>query len=665
MNTEIKEQAKNRLEEYLSFKGINTRKPFNCLNPEHADSTPSMSVDPHNKQYCKCFACGARYDIFDVIAAEYNIPPQSAQAFKKTYEVLGINTPSESRKEGKNTMQQEIQQITPTQEQNAVEVNTADYTAYYKNCMQNLENSKAAAEYLNSRGISVETALKCGVGFDEQADPAQSNHPTARIIVPTSKSHYVGRAISKTIDKAYQKMNNKGGKPDIFNRHIIGNSDIIFIVEGAMDALSLIEVNTAAIALNSTSNVKILLDILKEQGKPDTTYILSLDNDKAGRTATEELEKGLQALNIDYTIADVCGGYKDPNEHLTADKEHFILSVSEAEKKAAAGAKPDNVIDYINGAFFEDIEKFKTANNRKTGFKCLDEKAGGLYSGLYVVAAISSLGKTTFCHQIADQLAEQGEDVLFFSLEQSRLELITKSFARTTARLDITNAVTSLQIRRGGLTSSQYKTLEIAVETYKKQIGDRLSVIEGNFDSNITFISDYIRRYIRKTNTRPIVFVDYLQILQPPQSAQGIRESIDTTVTELKRLSREYNITIFVISSVNRSNYLTPIDFESLKESGGIEYTADVVYGLQLQALSEELFTTDKKIKDKRERIREAKKENPRQIELVCLKNRYGVSSFNCYFEYNPKYDLYSESKVQPEQAAEQEVKQQKKRIKL
>ena len=62
------------------------------------------------------------------------------------------------------------------------------------------------------------------------------------------------------------------------------------------------------------------------------------------------------------------------------------------------------------------IDSFKEAKNRRTGFTNLDDKAKGLYAGLYVVAAISSLGKTTFCHQIADQLAEMGEDVLFFSL---------------------------------------------------------------------------------------------------------------------------------------------------------------------------------------------------------------------------------------------------------
>ena len=113
----------------------------------------------------------------------------------------------------------------------------------------------------------------------------------------------------------------------------------------------------------------------------------------------------------------------------------------------------------------------------------------------------------------------------------------------------------------------------------------------------------------------------------------------------MKRISIDNNLTLLVINSVNRINYLTPIDFESLKESGGIEYTSDVIWGLQLQCLNESLFSEANKIKDKRERIRIAKSSNPRKIELICLKNRYGVSNYQCYIDYYPKNDLFIQSK--------------------
>ncbi len=516
-----------------------------------------------------------------------------------------------------------------------------DYTAYYAECRKRLQDP-AAISYLQGRGISLDTAAAAGIGFDPAADPARSNHPTPRIILPTSSTHYVARSIDPSTPKGFAKMNPKGAKPCIFNDSVLWDSstEAVFVTEGYFDALSIIEAGAAAIALNSTSNAGKLLEQLQQQ-RTGATLILCLDNDQAGRKATDTLKSGLQRLNISYVTADICRGYKDPNEALTADRAAFAAAIMEAERQTAA--RPDCISTYIDTVMSADIDKFKEAKDRKTGFPLLDAQARGLYAGLYVVGAISSLGKTTFCTQLADQLAAAGEDVLFFSLEQSRLELVSKSLARRTAQKDITTAVDSLSIRRGYLPA---QVLTAAAE-YKAAIADRLSIIEGNFACNITFIGDYIRRYIQKTGKKPVVFVDYLQILQPEKDERGrtqtTKETVDNTVTELKRISRENGLTVFVISSLNRSNYLSPVDFESFKESGGIEYTADVVWGLQLQCMNDELFETDKKTIDKRKTVKAAKAADPRKIELVCLKNRYGISSYSAYFDYFPKFDLYTE----------------------
>lgn len=72
---------------------------------------------------------------------------------------------------------------------------------------------------------------------------------------------------------------------------------------------------------------------------------------------------------------------------------------------------------------------------------------------------------------------------------------------------------------------------------------------------------------------------------------------MDSIVTALKVLQKENDLVIVVISSLNRQNYLSPVDFESFKESGGIEYTADVVWGLQLQIMrSQDMFEKEKDI---------------------------------------------------------------------
>lgn len=519
----------------------------------------------------------------------------------------------------------------------------ADYTAYYQECRQRL-NDPAAIAYLESRGISKATAAAYWIGFDPEADPAQSNHPCPRLIIPTSKAHYIGRRTDGRAE--YAKINPKGSTPAIFNSKALYAQEVqeVFIVEGAFDALSLLEAGYTAIALNSAGNFNILLQMLEQQ-RTGATLILCPDSDKDPKTAEkvrrnfEELAAGLQRLNISHITANINGEYKDANEHLTSNKESFLEAVRKAQRKTAA--KPDNTAYYIDALMTGEIERFK--NDKKTGFANLDAQAGGLYSGLYALAAISSLGKTSFALQMADQLAEAGNEVIYFSLEQSRLELVSKSLARRTAQKDMEHAVTSLSIRKG------FRSLQVldAIHEYKEAVSDRVSIVEGNMNCNITFIGDYIRQYVSRNGSRPVIFIDYLQILQSSDEAwrQSTKEIVDSTVTELKRLSRELDLTIIIISSVNRANYLTPIDFESLKESGSIEFTCDVVWGLQLQCLNEDLFASKEKIKEKRKRIKDAKAENPRKIELCCLKNRYGIANYSCYFNYYPANDLFAESR--------------------
>ena len=565
-------------------------------------------------------------------SADFRTPPQTAQTASqgKGNEQGNINAPAADK--------------SPQTGAGATAETPADYTAYYAECRERLKDPAAVA-YLNSRGISIETAAAYWIGYDPAADPAQSNHPCPRLIIPTSKTHYVGRRIDG--GKDFAKLNAKGSSPAIFNRKALYAQNVqeVFVTEGAFDALSLLEAGYTAIALNSAANAEALITQLEKQ-RTAATLILCPDNDSDPKTAEKvkkefgTLAAGLQRLNISHITANICAGCNDPNEALTTDRAAFVEAIETARQQAAQ--KPDNVQYYIDNLMGGDIAKFK--NDIKTGYSNLDAQAGGLYSGLYVVAAISSLGKTTFCHQLADQIAAGGNDVLFFSMEQSRLEMVSKSLARRTAQKDLGSAVTSLAIRKGYLPQS----VKDAAKEYKEAVADRLSVIEGNFACNISFIGDYIRQYMRRNpDSRPIVFIDYLQILQPAEDATGrkqtTKETVDTTVTELKRLSREMDLTIFIISSVNRANYLTPIDFESLKESGGIEYTADVIWGLQLQCLNDPIFDKANNIKERREKVKQAKAETPRKIELVCLKNRYGIANYSCYFKYYPAADLFAE----------------------
>lgn len=668
-------EIKSRFAEYL--KPAN-KKGYVC--PLCGNGTGStgdgMSIDPKSDgTRLKCFKCGFYGDIVDLYQAEHGC--SQGEAFSGLYQYFNITVDGDHRRndlasrhrngenDPGNINRRQEQKSRPEAAQSPTTA-PKDYSQYYSLCNARISDP-AAVSYLMARGISVDTAADYGVGFDPAADPAnnpggtgESRFPCPRIIIPTAKDHYVGRSIDPTTEKQYTKMNPRNVQAGIFNEAAIWNSTgaPVFIVEGAFDALSIIEAGGEAVALNSTSNDRKLLERLKAK-RTGNPIILCLDNDQAGAKAAAKLADGLRELNISFISEDICEGQKDPNAALVANRDRFVHCVGSAIRRTT---QPDNAADYISRFMVGEIQSFIKDASRKTGFTNLDDAAGGIYAGLYAVGGLSSLGKTTFCHQMADQMAAAGQHVLFFSMEQSRLEMVSKSIARTTAQRDIEKAATSLEIRKGNLTPAVLD----AADAYMNTVGNRLSVIEGNFNCTVSFIGEYTRRYIEQNHVQPVVIVDYLQVLQADKDPDTGRKTNDTkqivdqNVVALKRMTRSLNIPIFVISSVNRSNYLAPIDFESFKESGNIEYTADVVWGLQLSVLREDdIFNQQQKIKEKREKVREAKAENPRRIDLVCLKNRYG-RDYTTNFLYYPQHDLFKPDGRTPLARAVQKANKQK-----
>ena len=101
-----KEYIKDQLEDYLKRKGINTNKPFNCLNPSHPDKNPSMSYDKQRKK-AKCFSCGVDYDTLDLIGIDYGLT-NPADIFARAYELYGIEPDSSTHHSSRSTPKQDF-----------------------------------------------------------------------------------------------------------------------------------------------------------------------------------------------------------------------------------------------------------------------------------------------------------------------------------------------------------------------------------------------------------------------------------------------------------------------------------------------------------------------------------------------------------------------------
>lgn len=638
---QAKEYVKGKLENYLIGKGINTFKPFHCLNPEHNDQNPSMSYD-RNRNKVHCFACGVDCDTFDLIGLEYGISDPK-EIFEKAYELFNVSLENNFRRSPEEDFKEHIERLTYNMYNTHNKSNT-DYTQYCKERAEHI----AETDYPEKRGLSEDTIKRFGLGYDPNFELIPGKAFCKALIIPTGKGCFVARNTDPNAERHNRVR--KRGESQLFNLNAVIKADKpVFIVEGEIDALSVIEVGGIALGLGGVTNVKRFLNYIKTTGwKPEYPFLVSLDNDDSGEKAAEELLSGLHDLEIGAYKVNIAVGCKDANEALLINREAFKEAVQNAQN-IESEARQAEIKEYLKQStsnylqdFINGIADSVDTPFIPTGFNQLDDVLdGGLYEGLYIVGAISSLGKTTFVCQIADQIAQSGHDVLIFSLEMARTEIMAKSISRLTLldcflrKAPSNDAKTTRGITTGKrymyYSQNERDLINRSIKAYG-EYAERLYISEGIGDIGVTQIRDTVKKHISITGNSPVVIIDYIQIIAPYSERATDKQNIDKAVIELKRISRDFKVPIIGISSFNRANYNTPVTMEAFKESGAIEYSSDVLIGLQLEGVGKDKVDVNAK-KDK----------NPREIELVVLKNRNGATGKKVSYNYYPLFNYFKE----------------------
>lgn len=508
-----------------------------------------------------------------------------------------------------------------------------DYTPIV-NKLYNAQSEEDKKYFIN-RGMTNEVIEKYKLCIGE-VNNLGSTYKDKRAIIPIwqgDKVVYWNARALKDIKPKYIKAAGQAVFLNIDYLQTAAKDEIIVLTEGEFDALSLEVIGIKAIAIGGVTNFN---NFLKKLEREDLIIATAFDNDEEG-----------QKVEWNYKI-EIPQQYKDLNEWLVANKEEFetivkiqlkaIREMKEQEKqKEIEEYKKNSVGNYID-VFLDGIKESANTPAIPTGFEKLDNVLeGGLYEGLYVLGAISSLGKTTFTLQIGDQIAQQGYDVLIFSLEMARTELMAKSISRLTFLL--ADSPKDAKTTRGITAGQRYKhysdtekaLIRKAVAAYG-EYADNIYIHEGIGDIGANEIRETVKKHIEITGNKPVVIIDYIQLLAPYSEKLTDKQNMDKSIMELKRISRDYKIPIIGISSFNRDNYSMPVNMAAFKESGAIEYSSDVLIGLQFKGAGTKTFDAD-----------EEKKKDPREIELKILKNRNGRTGEIIEFQYYPLFNYYRE----------------------
>lgn len=501
-------------------------------------------------------------------------------------------------------------------------------------------------DYLEKRGIHKDILYQYGIGYcvynTFQGD-------VFGITIPTGEKSSVIRWINPTDpEKRYQKV----GPSEFFNYKAFSEGEEpVFITEGEIDALSILEQGYKAVSLGSVSNADSFLRHLKDDGIR-TTLILALDSDDAGQACITKMSAAAKAQGI--ACLPICFKAKDINELLCKDPDAFSKKV---KRWAIEAAKLPHVntpeeekqwqsflphrLDQMEDSIKQSLIDASNVPQMKTGFPKLDElMGGGVMPRIVVIGAMPSLGKTTYFLQVASNIAAQGTDVFFFSFEMDSAELHAKNVVRQSYLTGNKYArFSTYEVLRGEVFNSAGKAKNYDDCCKKLSTTNKhLYVFEADPKMNINTIQRTVESYIELTGRIPVVFIDYLQMIPPISEKLTDKQNIDKTLLVLRQMKNK-GIPCFIISSLSRASYDAPISMQSFKESGSIEFSADLALALDYEAM----FTAPKQNGKVSIDLNAERKKDPRALVLTLLKNRLGQAGAQIKYDFYPAGNLFVE----------------------
>ena len=209
-----------------------------------------------------------------------------------------------------------------------------------------------------------------------------------------------------------------------------------------------------------------------------------------------------------------------------------------------------------------------------TGFTDLDNITSGLQkSDLIILAARPSLGKSALAVNIAANIAINKKiPVGIFSLEMSRDQIIDRLIA-SLANIDL------WKLRTGRLTDKGEDNDFSKIQSAMGVLSEAPIFIDDASSSNILQMRAMARR-LQADQGLGLIIVDYLQLMEPRNSAFSMVQQMTEISRSLKGLARELNVPVLALSQLSRAvEQRSPQipRLSDLRETGAIEQDADVV----------------------------------------------------------------------------------------
>lgn len=223
-------------------------------------------------------------------------------------------------------------------------------------------------------------------------------------------------------------------------------------------------------------------------------------------------------------------------------------------------------IKKVNTIINQNLQDTHQLTGSPTGFEELDKKMGGLQcSDLTIIAAESSIGKSSLSLSIALNAAKYGEKIAIYSMEMKAEQLTARIMA-------MESGVSSSNILYARLDGGQLQQIEKGVG----KIENLNIFFDDRSTSNIDTILSSIRYMVMKYKVKGAI-IDYLQILNVNMKNVNKEQAMGDVARRLKNIAKELDIWVIALSQLSRDKENPIPTLARLRDSGQIAEAADNV----------------------------------------------------------------------------------------
>jgi replicative DNA helicase len=283
-------------------------------------------------------------------------------------------------------------------------------------------------------------------------------------------------------------------------------------------------------------------------------------------------EKYLRRLLIDLGYEVVESGYSTEIslESIFAQIQKKLLLLNNKKQKTGFSSSSEILTQILN----EIKERLKTTKlpGLLSSFSDLDAITQGFHnSDLIIIAGRPSMGKTAFSLTLAKNIAMRFSiKIVFFSLEMTKQQLFYRLLSTQTS-------ISHTKLRSGRISKEEWIDINDAIA----ELSNLPLYIDDTSNLSVTEMLFKIKQ-LEQEKDQPLgaVFIDYLQLLEDINKNDNRVQELSKITRNLKKLARELNVPIIVMSQLSR-NVETRVNkrpmLSDLRESGSIEQDADVV----------------------------------------------------------------------------------------